>query len=271
MVLFDQAGAEEHNTRITPPGPALKGFVEHFWVRHSPAAKARPAPWRIVPDVNPHIIVVVSRGTRCLENVRCAVVGARSRFVDISLGNRALTLGVRLHPGALPLLAQLPASEFTDRSVPLEEVFGVRGKLLLDRLAGRQSAGQALRVLAEFLGGEFNNQSPCAEAGALNSQKGRVEELASLLGLPNRTLHARMKEQMGLAPKRLLRIQRLHRTLNIRRKQSMPWAQVSAICGFADQAHLVREFQDLLGETPGAWQERGLSADLFNTSRKAKP
>jgi AraC-like DNA-binding protein len=270
MILFDQAGAGEYRSKIAPPDPGLKGFVEHFWEEHAPAAKACQAPWRIVPDVNPYIIVVVSRGPKILENIRCAVVGARSRFVDVSVVNRALTLGARLRPGALPLLTQLPASDFADRSVPVEEIFGVRGKLLIDRLADRRSAAQALRVLAEFLGREFSNQNPCDEADALESQKGRVEDLASLLGLPKRTLHERMKEHMGLAPKRLLRIQRLHRALSICRKHPMSWAQVSAACGFADQAHLVREFRDLLGERPSSWRERAVPADLSKTNRRIK-
>jgi hypothetical protein len=66
MILFDQAGAGEYRSKIAPPDPALKGFVEHFWEQHAPAAKICRAPWRIVPDVNPYIIVVVSRGTRIL-------------------------------------------------------------------------------------------------------------------------------------------------------------------------------------------------------------
>jgi hypothetical protein len=116
MILFDQAGAGQHRSKILPPDAALKGFVENFWVQHAPDPKICQLPWRIVPDVNPQLIVVVSHGTNYFESVRCAVVGARSRFADISLANRVLTLGAQLRPGALPLLTRLPASDFTDRS-----------------------------------------------------------------------------------------------------------------------------------------------------------
>jgi AraC-like DNA-binding protein len=259
MILLDQAGAGKHRSTITPPDPALKGFVEHFWVQHAPEPQVHQLPWRIVPDVNPQLIVVVSRGTKHLESVRCAVVGARSRFTDISLAGRALTLGAQLQPGTLPLLTRLPASDFTDRSVTMEEAFGAKGRLLIERLAEQRSAAQGLHVLTRFLGNEFGSRIPSLTLNALESDSDRAEELAAALGLPNRTLYARMKEQIGLAPKRLLRIRRIHRTLSIFRNRPMSWAQLSDLCGFADQAHLVREFQDLLGESPSAWQARALS------------
>jgi AraC-like DNA-binding protein len=253
MILFDQAGAGRRRSKITAPDPVLKGVVEHFWVQHAPGPKDFQVPWRLVPDINPQIIVVASRGTGCF---RCAVVGARSRFADISQANRVLTLGAQLRPGALPLLTRLPASDFTDRSVSIEEAFGVRGRLLIERLTEQRSAEQALRVLNQFLSTEFGGQRTGPVLDALASDDQRAEELAAVLGLPSRTLYARMKEQVGLAPKRLLRIRRIHRALSVCRDRPMPWAQLSAWCGFADQPHLVREFHNLLGESPTVWNRR---------------
>lgn len=269
MILFDQAGAGELGSTLMPPNSGLKDFVEHFWIQCTPATTAC-TPWRIVPDASPHIIVSVARGSRCLENARCLVVGARSRFVDVSLSNRALTLGVRLLPGALPLLTRLPASDFTDCSRSLEDSFGTQGKALTNQLADQRSTTQALNLLSDFLSQALRNERPYYyEIGSLASHVDSVENLAAMLGVPHRTLYVRMKEQVGLSPKRLLRVQRLHRALAIRRTQPTPWSHVSAICGLADQAHLVREFQELLGEAPGAWEQRAFAGDFYKTSPTA--
>jgi AraC-like DNA-binding protein len=258
MILLDQAGAAEYRSRLIEAEDSLKGFVEHFFIQDQPTRAERLAAWRIVPDASPHFIVTASHQGPFLENIRCMVVGARSRFVDISLVDRGLTFGLRLHPGTLPLLTRLPAWEFNDRCVAVEDIFGARGRVLANQLAGRRSIAEALRVLAAFFGREFANQNPPGNAAPLQSRINRAKDLASLLGLPDRTLHARIKEHVGLAPKRYLRLQRLHRTLNVYRRRTQSWSQISSLCGFSDQAHMVREFKDLLGEAPGAWQRRSL-------------
>jgi len=73
-------------------------------------------------------------------------VRARPRFADISQANRLVTLGAQLHPGSLPLLTRLPASDFTDRSVSIEEGLGVRGNCLIEQLNEQRSAAQVLRL-----------------------------------------------------------------------------------------------------------------------------
>ena len=259
MICFDQAGAGDCGSHIAPPEAALTRFVEHFWVQYALDPKTCQSLWRIVPDVNAQIIVVVSRDTTSLEGVRCAIVGARSRFADISLANRALTLGVRLQPGALPLLTRLPASDFTDRSVSIEEALGLRGRQLSEQLTEQRSVAGRLRVLTQFLSNELGGGRESYPGLNAVASVDRAGELAAVLGVPNRTLYAHMKEQIGLAPKRLLRIMRMHRALSSYRGRPASWAELSASCGFSDQAHLAREFQDLLGESPSAWQARGRS------------
>jgi AraC-like DNA-binding protein len=170
------------------------------------------------------------------------------------MANRIRTCGARLRPGSLPLLTRLPAWDFTDRSVHVEEVFGGRGSLLMNRLSECTSSIQAVRALADFLGRELSGRQypvPLSQ-GRCN----RVEVMAAQAGMPIRTLHSRLMHQVGLSPKRLLRIERLHHVLTSSQVRSVPWAQLAASCGFADQAHMIREFQEFLGESPTAWRSR---------------
>lgn len=170
------------------------------------------------------------------------------------MANRFLTCGARLRPGALPLLTGFPASEFTDRSLPVEEVFGARGKLLMERLGELSSPLRALEVIARFISSEWQGQNPAASFPF--GQCTRVGEMAARAGLPIRTVHGRLTQHVGLSPKRLIRIERLHRALVASQSRSVAWAQVAAISGFADQAHMIREFVDLLGEAPSIWRGR---------------
>jgi hypothetical protein len=76
----------------------------------------------------------------------------------------------------------------------------------------------------------------------------------TLLGLP------RFRQQVGLRPKtaaRLVRLDRVWRRLDERRP--LDWGQVAADAGYADQAHLIRDFHQFTGTTPTRFQARSLA------------
>lgn len=252
MIHLDQAGAGAGEARIFPPSGAQEPFVENFWMQQSrPGHTGRC--WRIIPDASPNLIFVVSReGSR--THSRCFLVGPRSRFADVTMADRMLTCGARLRPGALPLLTRYSASDFTDRSVSVEDVFGARGKSLLEQLGELRSALPAIGMISSFLSQEWPGQDRFARFPF--GRYTRVADMAAQTSLPVRTLRSHLMQYVGLSPKRVIRIERLHRALISSRDRSLAWAEVAAIAGFADQAHMSREFRDLLGESPTAWGRR---------------
>ena len=94
-----------------------------------------------------------------------------------------------------------------------------------------------------------------------------VADVARWTGEATRSLRERAHREIGLSPKRTLRVLRLHSALHARR-YGRSWAQVAYAAGYADQAHLTRELRALLGETPSAWQARA-SAVSFKTANRA--
>jgi AraC-like DNA-binding protein len=250
--LLDQAGAGAGGAKFFPPSPAHLPWVDYFWTQYVDAAPTGRT-WRIVPDLNQHLIFTVARTGSHLE-ARCFVVGARSRFADVAMANRIVTCGACLRGGALFQLTHVPSSDFTDRSISVEEVFGTQGKLLMEQLSGVAACGDALVRIAAFLSQAGTRQK--RRASLSFNACNRVEQLAAQTGLPRRTLHARLKRELGLSPKRVLRIQRLHRALKLAQDRSSAWPQIAVGSGFADQAHMIREFVDLLGESPTAWRQR---------------
>jgi AraC-like DNA-binding protein len=255
MILLDQSGAAAKESKLLSPSGNLASFVEHFWVQLTLSGPIGPS-WRVIPEANPNLIFVVWRADAGTIRTRCCLVGPRSRFADIAMANRTITCGARLRPGALPLLTRFPAWDFTDRSVYVEEVFGARGRSLINRLNEFRSSMQAVGTLADFLSRESAGREYALPLSQFRCH--RVEEMAARAGMPIRTLHSRMMHHVGLSPKRLLRIERLHRALANSQSRSVSWVQLAVICGFADQAHMIREFQALLGESPAAWRSRSV-------------
>jgi AraC-like DNA-binding protein len=252
MILLDQAGAGADGSRFLPPLRSQQPFIEHFWIQQTPSSTVGHT-WRIIPDANPHLIFAVSREDSRVHG-RCFLVGPRSRFADVTTANRILTCGARLRPGALPLLTGLSAADFTDRAIAVEDVFGVRGRRLREQVVESTSPFAAVRMIADFFDHEWIGHRHVA--GLPLGGHVRVEDMAAETGLPLRTLRSRLMRHVGLSPKRVIRIERLHRALVSSQRHAVPWGEIAASSGFSDQAHMIREFRDLLGESPTVWSRR---------------
>jgi AraC-like DNA-binding protein len=185
-------------------------------------------------------------------------------YVDIDVAGRYLTVAARLRPGALAILTGVRASELTDRSVQLAELTGPSAGELLDRMSTAPPV-DAQRWMATFLRRRFSTTDPeWLGLGQLLTRSSTVAALAAATGLSKRSLYERSRDCVGLAPKRALRIARLHRALWLA-DGGQTWSAVAAAAGYADQAHLTRDMQALLGEGPTDWARRGRLADLFKT------
>lgn len=83
-----------------------------------------------------------------------------------------------------------------------------------------------------------------------------LHRLASDADLSERHFRRACVDRAGVPPKYLRRILRFrHATDRIRHIKAetagLNWAQFAAECGYYDQAHLIREFQEFAGCTPG--------------------
>ena len=82
----------------------------------------------------------------------------------------------------------------------------------------------------------------------------KVGRLATLLGQSGRTLQRRVKTATGLSPKRFLAVDRFRRMVPEIATRDARLSLVAGRFGFADQAHLTREFRRYAGLTPGTFQ-----------------
>ena len=78
-----------------------------------------------------------------------------------------------------------------------------------------------------------------------------IGKLAEEVGWSRRHLATRFRDQVGLAPKPTARVLRFRRAAALlRRADAGTISGVAATCGYADHAHLTREFGELAGCTP---------------------
>ena len=119
MVLLDHGGRHPGEVELLAAPADVRRLVEHLWIQGRHGAETG---WRVVADTAPHLIASVTEvaGTR---HLRVQLVGARTHAATVNVTNRVLTVGVRLRPGAVPVLTGSSARELTDQATPIDCVF----------------------------------------------------------------------------------------------------------------------------------------------------
>jgi transcriptional regulator GlxA family with amidase domain len=91
-----------------------------------------------------------------------------------------------------------------------------------------------------------------------------VRLLAEQVNLSVSQLERGFTRHVGTGPKLLARQARVSALAAETMRQASPgWALLAAKYGFADQAHLVREFRELTGFTPSKFVQVGADADFL--------
>jgi AraC-like DNA-binding protein len=80
----------------------------------------------------------------------------------------------------------------------------------------------------------------------------RVEDVARGIGISRQHLARQFLHHVGVSPKTFARVVRFTRVL--RRLQANPdWADLAVAHGYYDQSHLIADFRELAGTTPGSF------------------
>ncbi|NNF27464.1 MAG: AraC family transcriptional regulator [Gemmatimonadetes bacterium] len=259
MISLDQAGRAMEWTEIVAPPPRLATWVEHAWITHLPpdlTSEASAAGWKVVPDLSPNLLVHRTRSGTSLR-----LIGSRTRSKDIDVRNRIWSVGIRLLPGTLPVLAGADARELTDASCDPDGYWGDQ-EALRASLAEAPSATAALSRLLTSLGALPLNRAPDWRVRILAGARGRetpdrVALLAKRHGVSRRTLQSTALRELGMTPKTALRIRRLHDALRAALSgRKAQWSRIAQATGYCDGAHLSREFRALMREEPTLWLQR---------------
>jgi AraC-like DNA-binding protein len=250
--------------RLAPP---LDSRVECVWVAR--AAGPSPAFEGIVPDGCPELIVqladpfAVAGAPAPVTQPRALLVGALSRPLGIRALGRVHTVGVRFRPGGLARFLRQPQHQLTDQAVPLGDLFGSAGRELAEKVGEAADPSRLAEVVSDFLRPRLSVPRP--EGLAIDAVvremirsggRATVDALAGAAGVSPRHLERVFRREVGLSPKRLARIVRLQDVMRRVARAPSRWVEVALDCGYADQAHLAREFRELAGATPTAWLGR---------------
>jgi len=208
---------------------------------------------RVLPDGAVHLIFDLGDGGGT------SAVGASAAPQTIRLAGHLEQVSVQLRPGGIAAVLGVPAAALRGRDVPLAELWGDEAEHLRERLARaplRQRGAVVARALAERLArsdAAIERRASAAVRLVLARHGNvRVREIAEAIGASERRLEQVFQREVGMTPKLMCRVTRFRHAVDVRcADHGRSWSELAAACGYADQAHLVHEFQELAGATPG--------------------
>ena len=251
------------------PLEPISRAVDRLWLLEA-RPPAKPVPFeRIPPDGCSEIIFQlegrneVRRGHRIELEPAAFVVAQQGQPLEVRIGPRLRNLGVRFSPGGLFSMLGIPLFEMVDQVIPLAAVWPRLERILVGQLDPNAPAAELFRRTESVLQDCLLplKQGPCpvhVAVSSLGRASGRlsVSDLARVTGWSARQLERRFRIEVGFGPKmlgRIVRFQSLLKQLAPPQLQAPSWADLALASGYADQAHLIREFRALSGTTPGSF------------------
>ena len=198
------------------------------------------------------------------ESAGASVYGVDTKIFRRCLSGEGKALGVRFRPGGLRPFHSQPISSLNDRVVPAHGLFGPAANQACAAAMAADADDDAMIAAASgLLRGRGPVPDPVVDqvAGLVgriteDTALRRVAQLAEVSGLPERKLQRLFSDYVGVSPKWVMRRARLHEAaLRVESDgpTSVDWAALAADLGYADQAHLTRDFTATLGVPPSRY------------------
>jgi AraC-like DNA-binding protein len=251
---------------VLRPSPPLADVIERLWLREGPVP--RHAFERVLPMGREELFInLVDGELRCYHddgrpNGRTPgplLAGMHRGAYVIDTRQQAAIMGVHFKPGGAWQLLGIPAQELSDARLGLHDLIGEEAPRLMDQLLRCGAPLEKLRVVDAAMCRRLRQRLHPAVAWAAEQMRRhpalvRVALLADEAGLSGRRFGEVFTCQVGVNPKGFARLCRFQAALGRIHASAQPdWCDLALRAGYADQAHLIREFRAFSGFTPAAY------------------
>lgn len=238
-----------------PAPPAVTELVAWFWIPEWDIEPGRSSRQEIV--AYPALNLVVDADAVTLS-------GATTRLSHRDLRGSGWAVGALLRPAAVAALIEDPAS-LVDTERVLDA--GAGAAELRDAVVSAMGSGEghrerAVEALSRWLEEHVAPVGdPARQANAImdvlmgDAAALTPEEAATRLAVSVRTLQRMTHRHVGLSPAAMIRRRRLQEAAQrVRENPEADLASIAAELGYADHAHLTRDFQAVLGIAPRTYR-----------------
>jgi len=249
--------------RVFLPSDILKPYIKNYWTCRHPADVLEV----MYPSGCVELCIDISdggtirhRGNQAMKVPGLEVLGHWTIPTVAAISKDNTCLITRFHPYASTLFFPHPASDFTNESIDLRDIFNRESADFYDRLMEQRTLEQKVEVLESFLIQRLNKDKKSDRklelvkhlCGHVYSE-GKpfdIQRISAYYGFSERYIQKLFMDWVGITPQRFFAVQRFNKSLELIRSTSAPLTYIAFECGYYDQAHFIKEFKSYTGLTP---------------------
>ena len=248
-----------------PAGRALDGLVDRFWAVRWDLPPGTVHQQQVLTHPGANVSIGHANGTPGQHEpgpVEARLYGVARGLSTRVLAGQGWTVAALTWPGGLGAFITGSAAKLTDRVVPLGEALSTDEAVLLRQVTAEPDEAARVALLAAALEQAVDPErrepalsvTEVARLAESDRTVRRLGDLCERSGLGQRTLQRMFLQYAGVSPTWVIRRYRLLEAAEaVREGRPVSWADIAAALGYADQAHLTRDFRAAIGQTPAAY------------------
>ncbi|SHH91889.1 Helix-turn-helix domain-containing protein [Chryseolinea serpens] len=253
--------------QLYEPHPALKGFVNNIMIHEMKFDATETAQPFSIPPLPEHCIMFYVRDrseTACIATEKkmtlptSIVTGPNINRHIITPGRHHLFIKVGFQPGGLYRFLGIPMNELVCQDeFDGMELLGNKMREVNDQLQEAISFHKMKTIVENFLLKQLDKLKENLPIDhvlpLLIQERGliKIDQLASQACLSTRQFERVFKQRIGMPPKHFSRLVRFSQAWILKQQQpDISWVEVALQCGYFDQMHLIRDFQEFAGVNP---------------------
>lgn len=258
-ILHAAAGKDKFTLSRFEPSSQLKAFVEHYWIIRYDLQDGLPYTQKVLSYPNVHLAFEQDD-----EGQRVLLYGIPMTPFVRRLQGAGKVLGVKFRVGGFYPFWRQDVSLLNGTTIPASKLFGHDVDAYVDKVlcAGENAsmAKQAESFLLERLP-EEDEQAEFA-ASIIEEIIGdrdiiKVEQISERVGLSIRQLQRLFRKYIGVSPKWAIKRFRLQEAAERLEKDETPqWAELAVQLGYFDQAHFIKDFKAVIGQSPAVYKKQ---------------
>lgn len=254
------------------PDARLSAFIEDYWLYDGYVSAHERE--RILPSGTFELVFYLredelriygaAHGGSCRRFSGAVISGPYAGYFGSDAREEVSIMGVHFRVGgAFPFLG-MPAGELADAHVDLSELWRAEAGRLRTQLIDAATPGERFRLLEEALLRRIRR--PLVHHGAVShalqlfkdpGTAGGTGRLARAVGLSERRFIEVFRAEVGMTPKLFDRVRRFQQAMRAANGSDVvDWSELALSCGYFDQSHLIRDFKQFTGITPGDYLRR---------------